>query len=221
MGGGGSMLARATFPQNRPDVADATGNPFWAASGFSATVPGGSLQPGSQVLSVYAHTPSKGWWYKQVQVNVSAGAAPASSGQTAAPAPVAGGGAYPIVGIEAPKEGEQVHTKNDYSMMGYALDVNATPNQGVAGTGIDRVQVYLGSARDQGGVYLGDADLGNSDSVAPGKYGSQFSSAGWRLTFKPTQYKAKGYTLYAYARSVVTGREDVATRYFAITESPT
>ena len=76
--GGGKMLARATIAQSRPDVAAALGNPFWVASGYTAIVPPSSLSPGSQVLSVYAHTPGKGWWYEQVQVNVASGAATAS-----------------------------------------------------------------------------------------------------------------------------------------------
>src|SRR5438128_1797779 len=75
MDGGGKLLTRAVFAQSRPDVAAATGNPYWAASGFGAVVPGGSLSAGGQALSVYAHTPGKGWWYKQVQVSVSTAAA--------------------------------------------------------------------------------------------------------------------------------------------------
>src|ERR1051325_526069 len=60
MDGGGRMLARAMFAQSRPDVASATGNPYWAASGFGATVAG--LPGGSQTLNVYVHTGGKGWW---------------------------------------------------------------------------------------------------------------------------------------------------------------
>src|SRR5262249_11627566 len=74
MDGGGRMLANAVFAESRPDVAAALGNPYWAASGFGATVPSGALSPGDQLLSIYAHTPGKGWWYKQVPVNVSASA---------------------------------------------------------------------------------------------------------------------------------------------------
>jgi hypothetical protein len=33
-----------------------------------------ALVPGTNVVSVYAHSPAKGWWYKQVTLNVSAGA---------------------------------------------------------------------------------------------------------------------------------------------------
>jgi hypothetical protein len=214
MDGGGKLLAKALFAQSRPDVATATGNPFWAASGFNAVVPNGSLSAGSQVISAYAHTPGKGWWYKSVQVTVSAAAAAAP-----APAPTTGGGggALPTVGIEKPKDGENVPTKNDYEIQGFALDKNAAPNQGVAGSGIDRVDVYLGD-RDAGGAFLGTAELGFSDSAAAA-YGQQFASAGWRLTFKPTKFKANTYLLYAYAHSVVTGKEDSAIRFFAIKES--
>src|SRR5712691_4536052 len=219
MDGGGKMLAKAVFAQSRPDVAAATGNPFWAASGFGGVVPAGSLAVGGQALSVYAHTPGKGWWYKQVQVTVSAGAAasPAPAPGVAAPAPTVSGGALPIVGIEKPKDGENVLTKDAYEIVGFALDKNASTNQGVAGSGINRVQLYLGAERENNGTFLGEADLGFSDSVAA-TYGGQFTSAGWRLVFKPTSFKANTYLMFAYARSVVTGKEEVATRFFAIRE---
>src|SRR6266851_499690 len=53
--GGGSMLAKALFAQPRPDVAAVLGNPFFAPSGFVATVNGASVPAGSQTLNVYAH----------------------------------------------------------------------------------------------------------------------------------------------------------------------
>src|SRR5205823_6709806 len=55
MDGGGRMLAQATFAQSRPDVAATEGNPYFAASGFGATIPAGTLSVGPQTLSVYAH----------------------------------------------------------------------------------------------------------------------------------------------------------------------
>jgi hypothetical protein len=217
MDGGGQMLAKASFAQNRPDVASVMGNPYWAASGFGVVVPGASLAPGSQALSVYVHTPGKGWWYKQVQVNVSSDITAAVPAPAAA-APTVTGGALPIVAFVRPNDGEQVLTKSDYEIQGYALDLNAGPNQGTQGTGIDRVQVYLGNERENGGTLLGDADLGFSDATATDLYGPQFAASGWRLTFKPTKFKANTYLLFAYARSLVTGKEDVATRFFAIKE---
>jgi len=47
MDGGGQKLADAQVGQARPDVASATGNAFWASSGFSAAVPGSSVPGGS------------------------------------------------------------------------------------------------------------------------------------------------------------------------------
>jgi hypothetical protein len=217
MDGGGKLLTKAVFAQSRPDVAAATGNPYWAASGFGGNVPVGSLSAGGQALSVYAHTPGKGWWYKQVQVTVSTAAATSPAPGAAAPAPVVSGGAFPIVGFEKPKDGENVPTKDAYEIIGFALDKNAAPNQGVAGSGINRVQVYIGAERENNGTFLGEAELGFSDEVAQ-TYGAQFASAGWRITFKPTSFHANTYLLFAYARSVVTGKEEVATRFFAIRE---
>jgi hypothetical protein len=46
----------------------------WTASGWSAIAPTTALVPGNNVLSVYAHSPAKGWWYRQVVLNVNAGA---------------------------------------------------------------------------------------------------------------------------------------------------
>jgi hypothetical protein len=192
MDGGGQLLTRLNFAQSRPDVAAAEGNPFWAASGFNGVVPPNALAVGPQTLSVYAHTP--------------------------AAVPSVSGAALPIVAIEKPKDGEQVLTKSDYEIMGYALDRTAAPNQGVAGSGIDRVSVYIGAREDPNSVFLGDADLGFSDATAASLYGGQFQSAGWRLTFKPTQFHANTYLMYAYAHSAVSGKEDSAVRFFAIKE---
>jgi hypothetical protein len=215
MDGGGHLLFKPNFAQARPDVATALGNPFFVASGFFGVVPAGALSTGAQTLSLYAHSPSKGWWFKQVGVNVSDNAV--ANPAPAAPGPSVSGGALPIIVIKTPKDSETVLTRSDYDITGYALDKNAGRFQGAAGSGIDAVHVYLGD-RDNGGAFLGDADLGFSDSTAEGLYGSQFASAGWRLTFHPTQFHANTYVIFAYAHSVVTGKEDVATRYFAIRE---
>ena len=40
MDGGGKMIAQGIVGQNRADVGRALGNPFYANSGFSASVPG-------------------------------------------------------------------------------------------------------------------------------------------------------------------------------------
>jgi hypothetical protein len=69
-GGGGRPLAHALIAQNRPDVANALKTGFWAQSGWSALVPMSALPSGPVTLSVYAHTPARGWWVRQVSVTV-------------------------------------------------------------------------------------------------------------------------------------------------------
>jgi hypothetical protein len=209
MDGGGHLLTKLSFAQNRPDVAAATGNPSSANSGFGGVVPAGALTPGPQTLTVYAHTPAKGWWYQQVQVNVSASAA-----TTAAPTTTttAGGSGLPVIAIERPKDGENVQTNNPFDALGYALDPHSPQ-----GCGVDRVSVYIGD-RDNGGTYLGDASLGASDTTPVAQYGGQFDSCGWRLTWYPTQFHANTYLMYAYAHSAISGKEDNVVRYFAIRE---
>ena len=87
MGNGGTLLTHAFFARARRDVAATFDRADWAASGWSASgwsamVPSTALLPGNDMVSVYAHSPAKGWWYKQVTLNVSAGA----TGRAAPPA---------------------------------------------------------------------------------------------------------------------------------------
>jgi hypothetical protein len=128
------------------------------------------------------------------------------------------GGALPILVIEKPTSCENVSTKGTYLVMGYTLDKNAAPNQGVQGTGIDRVSVFVDKERDNGGRYLGDADLAFSNLTATNTYGQQFAVAGWRLEFKPTILKAGSHQLFVYAHSVVTAKEDLELRTFNVVE---
>ena len=225
MDGGGKMLAKALFAQSRPDVAAALGNPFDAASGFSALIPANALSTGPQTLSVYAHTPGKGWWFKQTQLNVSA-SAPATANTAPAPsapaasAPTVSGGAPPIVVIEQPTSSTNIKTHDSvYTVIGYALDRNALPTQPTQGSGIDRVSVYLDKQREDGGTFVGDADLAFADQAAVSAYGSQFSAAGYRIDFKPTTLHSGSHNLFVYAHSVVTNKENLATGGFTIVEN--
>jgi hypothetical protein len=222
MDGGGKMLAKASIGQDRPDVATASGNPYWVSSGYSAFVGSGAVPAGSQTLYVYAHTPSKGWWWKSVSVNASssapAAAAP-STGTGGTAAPVAGGAA-PILVIQAPKGAEIVKTSVDtFEVRGYALDPNATPQQGSQGTGIDKVQVYMDADKDDPKtIFIGDAELAFDSPEAAAAYGEQFRASGWRTRFKPTKFSAKGHQLFVYAHSVVTNKETLELRGFDIRE---
>jgi hypothetical protein len=70
MGNGGTLLAHAFHAQERADVAKTFGRGDWTASGWTAIVSTNALVPGANHLSIYAHAPAKGWWYRQVTVNV-------------------------------------------------------------------------------------------------------------------------------------------------------
>jgi hypothetical protein len=71
MGNGGALLTHAFFARERADVARTFGRPDWAPSGWTALVPTTALVPGHNEVAVYAHSPAKGWWYKQLTVTVS------------------------------------------------------------------------------------------------------------------------------------------------------
>lgn len=185
---GGQLLADAAIQVNRPDVATALNNPYWVASGYSASAPGLTGKP---AVYVYAHTPAKGWWYQQVL--------------TGAPAPQSAQGM--TLQIETPTPLGTVHSASTFSITGYALDRAASSNQG---TGVDRVQVYLDGDRTTG-TYIGDASLGGLDKFAAAA-GGQFANAGWRLTFQPNSWLAnlsdnQISKLTVYAHSAVTDQE--------------
>ena len=83
MDGGGRPLGHAQFQVNRPDVANALKNGFWTGAGFTANISTLGLPAGVNALSVYAHTPSRGWWFRPVNITLRASTTP----PPAAPAP--------------------------------------------------------------------------------------------------------------------------------------
>ena len=190
MDGGGTRLASALVAQSRPDVATALGgDPTWAASGFTANVGTAGLVDGPATLTVYAHTPNKGWWYRQVNVTFAR-----LSYLT-----------DPIHVIVSPRLREDVVGQSSYTVSGYALDRNAPPNQG---SGIDRVQVYRDGDRDYG-VYLGEATLGIG-GLTPATYGAQFARAGYQMTASLNGLATGPHDFSIYARSAVSGRETLS-----------
>ena len=193
MDGGGSMVAHALVAQARPDVAAALANPYWAASGFSAAVPGSAVSGGSQTLNLYVHTPGKGWWFMPVNVT-GGGSAPAASAP--APAAVVAGGP-PQVTVTSPTEGQNVSAagSSDFTITGTATD----PANG--GRAIDSVDVWIFGERDASG----GTDLG---TVQPASDGS------WSLTFKPTNFPSTHTNLYVYAHSKATGQTTEIVRGF-------
>jgi hypothetical protein len=189
----GRMIAQAAFAQNRPDVAAALGNPFWAASGLLATVQGSDVPAGNQTLSMYVHTPGKGWWLKQVGVN---GGGTAAS----APAPSAlGPGGPPTVTVSAPAENENVSATAQitYTIKGTADD----PTYG--SSAVDYVDVWLdGEPTGNGGTELG--------TVTPNSDGK------WSVDFKPTKFKSMHHNLYIFVHSSKTGLKNEIIRGFNI-----
>ncbi len=199
-GQGGVFLGKGSIAGDRPDVGMVLGNPFWSPSGFAFTVAGSQLSVGPHTLTVYAHTPSRGWWYRQVAINVTAASYTHE----------------PLVAITAPTAGDDVPTNKDYTITGWAIDRNATPAQG---TGVDRVEVWFGAERDAAGaIFLGEADRGFESGPAA-VYGTQFVDAGWQLTFSPTKFHEDYYFIYVYAHSRVSGKETVTSLQFHIKES--
>src|SRR5204863_8088123 len=66
-----------------------------------------------------------------------------------------------VLGIEVPSDGQKVHTDRDFLIVGYSLDTSAKPNQGVQGSGIERVEVWMDIPPEHA-TQMGDAELGFS-----------------------------------------------------------
>lgn len=186
MGSVGTLLASADVGLDRPDVASATGNPFWSQSGFIAQVPGSALQPGAYALQLYGHTPAKGWWYTTFYLAVGVSA----TGQVAG---------APTLSINRPSAEENIPaTKPSYTVSGSAAD----PQAGAGSSGIDQVAVYLNGPRgDPHAAFLGNASITGTD---------------WSLTFSPNLYQWGPTSLYVYARSQISGQETQKVQFFSI-----
>jgi hypothetical protein len=202
---GGRVLVTGNVGQDRPDVAQALGNPFFAGSGYSAVLPAGALPMGSSVLSIYVHTPNKGWWYRQLTVQVQAQALPLARAFSD----------DPLLVVEAPLPDAHIppNTAN-LPVRGFAIDRNATQGAGVGGSGVGRIQVYLdGGKRD--GTFLGEAQLGVKSRDATG-WGERFDMAGWELNIHPNELAEDPHALFIYAVSAVSDAETLVIVPFRI-----
>jgi hypothetical protein len=65
-----TFLGRAQYGVERRDVADHFMNEGWKNSGFTFTVETANTGAGPVTLTVYAHTPLRGWWSKSVTINL-------------------------------------------------------------------------------------------------------------------------------------------------------
>ena len=122
-----------------------------------------------------------------------------------------------VVGIESPEADQQLHTDRDFLIVGYALDTRANVNQGVQGSGIDRVEVWLDIPPDA--IQLENAELGFSDASAA-TFGSQFANSGFRLLFHPGDFPPGSHNLYVVAHSAVNGEQVAMVLWTSITTEP-
>jgi len=158
---GGTLMVRASNGQPRNDVASALGNPYWANSGFTATFSEAGLAVGPNLLVVYAHTPDKGWWYRQLQVSV-----PAAPARAYADDPL-------LILRQATPSLDVAHTASTLTLTGYALDRNLPLSLplGAGGSGVSSVQAYLDGPRTPGngaGSHIATATLGLKNREATG-----------------------------------------------------
>jgi hypothetical protein len=93
---------------------------------------------GSQTLTVYAHTPGKGWWFMGVAVN-------GGGSGTSAAAPAAPTGGAPTLQIINPTEGQNVSTKSDYTINGKASPSNVTIDVWINGERNTKYATELGT----------------------------------------------------------------------------
>jgi len=190
---GGTLLVRGSVGTPRSDVASATGNSFWTNSGFAASFSEASLSTGSNLLTVYIHTPDKGWWYKQLQLTV-----PAAPDRPFADDPL-------LIVRTANPSLDVPQTASSLILTGYAIDRNLPLNQqlGVAGSGVSVVFAYLDGPRNDGngaGTFVGNATMGQEFREATG-FGTRFLDSGWQLTLHPADLSVDRHELYIYAES--------------------
>jgi hypothetical protein len=188
-GQGGALMAGASIGLRRDDVAAALGNPFWAGAGFSASFSDNGLAAGSNVVTVAAHTPDKGWWYKQLELRVQ-------------PLPDIAYADDPLLVVrEVLPSLDVVQNTPNLTLRGYAIDRNLPLNMvlGVGGSGVSRMQVYLDGPR-QGGIFLGNPQLGMNNREATG-FGQRFLQSGWQLTVHANEFSVDKHEFFIYAAS--------------------
>jgi hypothetical protein len=202
-GPAGTFLGQAEIAQSRPDVAEALGNDFWTDSGFVLSLGGGKLGAGQHTLSVYAHTPDKGWWFTQVSVAV------------APPPPPTTAQAPPVNVVLSPSGTTLPRGQDRVAIKGYALDPVAA-----TGVGIDHVDVYLDEVRGRSDAkFIGTADLGHAQPEAADAYGIRFMLAGYQIDLRLSNLDPGNHHIYSYATSSITGQETLDVAGFNIAAS--
>lgn len=202
---GGTLLASAQVGLPRDDVAAALGNPYWNRAGFSAAFADSGLTVGSNILSVYAHTPDKGWWYRQLEVRL-----PAPPPRAYADDPL-------LIVREVDPSLDVEHTTPNLTLRGYALDRNLPVGLvlGVGGSGVSQVQVYLDGPPNGGGTLLGSPTLGIKNREAMG-FGERFLLSGWEVTVHPGEFSIDRHEFFIYALSAYWPNETLVILPFSV-----
>ncbi len=186
---GAPLLSKAAIGVRRDDVASAFGNPFWATSGFLASFADSGLGIGSNRLTIYLHTPDKGWWYRQIEVRV-----PAPPDRAFADDPL-------LIVREAVPSLDVTPRTTSLLLHGYAIDRNMPTNimVGVGGSGVSQIQTYLDGPRNNS-TFLGNATLGLKNREATG-FGQRFLMSGFEITVHPSDFTVDRHELFIYALS--------------------
>lgn len=205
---GGSLMVQAALGQSRSDVAASLGNASWTNSGFTGTFSQASLTSGSNLLVVYAHTPAKGWWYRQLQLIV-----PAAPARAYADDPL-------LIVREATPSLDVAQTTPTLSLTGYAIDRNMPTNLelGAGGSGVSSVRAYLDGPRTPGngaGSLVATASLGQKNREATG-FGERFLMSGFEIDIHPSDLSVDRHVLYVYADSAYWPNETLVIIPFTI-----
>jgi hypothetical protein len=203
---GAPLLADAHVGLRRDDVAAALGNSDFTNAGFSVSFADNGLVVGSNLLTVYAHTPDKGWWYRQVEVRK-----PAPPDLPYADDPLV------VVREAVPSLDSLTQITPTLTLRGYAIDRNMPPSLqvGVGGSGISRIQLYLDGPRQGDGIFLANASLGLKNREATG-FGQRFLMSGWEIIVHPNEFSVDRHELYIYALSAFWPNESLVIIPFSV-----
>lgn len=194
-GAGGVFLGKGQVAQSRPDVGLVFAYPFFAASGFNFTVSGTQLSAGTHTLTVYAHTPNRGWWSFSRTVTVVAPTATQTPSAPTATPTSSGTDSDIVIRVMQPLANTEV-SGSDQLIKGWAIDTKCTDK-----TGVSKVEVYFDDEKGRG-TYLGEAEYGKGHGNPQDEFGNErYRDSGWERSWSPTNFNEGTRDIYVYAYS--------------------